>query len=258
LEGDVDCTLSSGFGTTPYNDVPSGAPITYSVFSVSDGNYKWSISCTDVAGNVGNSVEQSYTIDKTAPKISSVYTTAPNTVEVTFDEDLLNNESGHHPSISDFEAYNDSDNSLSLTEGETPYGIGPVSYSNKVVIITLTNPIQAGDHPRLYVTPVAFEPSTLIDLAENYFNDGAGYDTSIDEVPVTPVVAPAPTTGGGGGGSSGGRHRDISNLLGGGEVLGASTSIYGNSSGGTDLQRRLLALMLQLLDLLQKYQVSLH
>ncbi len=57
------------------------------------------------------------------------------------------------------------------------------------------------------------------------------------------------SSGGGGGGGGGGGHRHVW-----GEVLGASTSIYGDSTSGTDLQQRLLAMMMQLLDLLQKYQ----
>jgi hypothetical protein len=89
-----------------------------------------------------------------------------------------------------------------------------------------------------------------VSIPEGYHQDGN--NCNVDEI----VQDPPPTADNTGGGSrSGGHHHPI----GGGEVLGASTSIYGGSlSGGTDLQQKLLAIMMQFLDLLQKYQANLH
>lgn len=71
--------------------------------------------------------------------------------------------------------------------------------------------------------------------------------------PVSP--SPIPALKSGGGSRSGGRHHVIG---GNGEVLGAFTSIYGNSSSGSDLQVRFLAIMVQYLNLLKNYQNSLN
>jgi len=74
----------------------------------------------------------------------------------------------------------------------------------------------------------------------------AGDPTSIYPATI-PVVGP-PINQNHGGGRSGSHHRNI----GGGEVLGESTSIYDSSAGG-DLHQRFLALVTQYLNLLRAY-----
>ena len=155
----------------------------------------------------------SYSLDNDciAPKILSVESTTNasgirNIIEVTFDEELqtLDNGNGHEPNFNDFTAYNDSDNSLSFSEGEFNYTIDSITYSSltKIVTITLTDTINAGDSPRLHFYPNGkTEPSSLIDLSGNYLNEN---DTAVTEKFI-PVETPAPTIAGrssGGGGSS--------------------------------------------------------
>jgi hypothetical protein len=82
--------------------------------------------------------------------------------------------------------------------------------------------------------------------SEGQTGDDTSGSASSNDAPAAPVT--------GGGGHHGGHRHPI----GGGEVLGASTSIYGDSSSGSDLHRRLLSLMTQYINLLQTYHNSQH
>lgn len=124
----------------------------------------------DVAGNIEAIQSVIVRIDKTPPIVVSVKQTSSNIVEVLFDEDLQNNNPGHHPTPADFEAYNDLDGSENYNYGvDTNYVISGVSYDNKKVTITLTTPINISDKPRLRMWPGG-QPNSLIDLAGNYLS----------------------------------------------------------------------------------------
>ena len=69
--------------------------------------------------------------------------------------------------------------------GDVDYDIASVSYSDTshIVTITLTNPLQSGDTPRLFITTTVM--GTLIDLAGNYYND-----ENTSDHPVLDRIAP--------------------------------------------------------------------
>ncbi|MFA5841158.1 MAG: peptidoglycan-binding protein [Candidatus Paceibacterota bacterium] len=151
---------------------------------------------TDTLGNVATEtnfdIKVQDTIDPIIVQADGAYSikkTGPNTIEVLFDGELQNNPSGHHPSASDFYAYNDLDSSEDFSGGDVSYGIidDAVSYSNSThtVFINLTNSINAGDKPRLLVADTR---ASLVDFANNYFNDGNWFDQ--------PVIDPTPRGGG--------------------------------------------------------------
>jgi hypothetical protein len=84
----MNCILNSGFGTTPYNNVQNGVQINYTALSPTDGIYSWNVTCTDLAGNTGESIQQDYTIDTTAPKVTLYNPTQEsyiNTSDIPFD-----------------------------------------------------------------------------------------------------------------------------------------------------------------------------
>ena len=119
--------------------------------------------------------------DTTGPTIVSIYATAANTVEVTFNEGLQNNNPGHHPETSDFRVYNGE----SYVE-ENSYGITGVIYdnANNKVTITLTNPIKSGDSPHLDLLPV---PASIVDIAGNFSDASSGNVVNDKIVPVITV-----------------------------------------------------------------------
>jgi hypothetical protein len=157
----------------------------------------------DLAGNQLDS-DNWRSIDGVAPKIVSIYETATNKIEVTFSEALQNNPEGHYPKPEDFRVYNGESYN---EDGSNSYGISSVSYSNKIITITLENPIKAGDNPHLDILPPSQPPifTSVIDLSDNYFVAKSEYDHKIyDNLP--PVTS-----------SEGGGHILV------GQVLGAST-----------------------------------
>jgi hypothetical protein len=173
----VDDTDASGEPVAT-GQIPSGGGIGTSLPVQPDGSHTITVKITDDAGNTSLDTI-TVVVDTTAPTIDGkIYATTPTAVEVLFSEDLQNNLEGHRPRISDFRVYN----------GDVDYGNNDVSYADKKVIITLTNPIQSGDDPRLDVLP---RPATIIDLAGNYFNTESPYDHKVYNKPIN---------GGGGGG----------------------------------------------------------
>ncbi|MFA6520648.1 MAG: peptidoglycan-binding protein [Candidatus Paceibacterota bacterium] len=148
-----------------------------SIPSDSTANINYIVRALDGAGN-SSTLEDMITVsDNDAPTISGeIDATDLSTIEVMFNEDLQNNEDGHHPQASDFIVYNGES-----YDGENSYEISNVSYSNKKITITLTNPIQAGDDPHLDVLETR---SSIVDLADNYFNTGSEYDHKVYTAPV--------------------------------------------------------------------------
>jgi hypothetical protein len=166
----VDDTDASGEPVAT-GQIPSGGGIGTSLPVQPDGSHTITVKITDDAGNTSLDTI-TVVVDTTAPTIDGkIYTTTPTAVEVLFSEDLQNNLEGHRPRISDFRVYN----------GDVDYGNNDVSYADKKVIITLTNPIQSGDDPRLDVLP---RPETIIDLAGNYFNTESPYDHKVYNKPI--------------------------------------------------------------------------
>jgi hypothetical protein len=159
--------------------ISSGSGIGTSLPALTDGTHTITVKATDDIGHT-TLTSITVTVDTLDPTISSVVATNANTVEVVFNEDLQNFVDGHHPDISDFNVYNDINNSSSYDEGDSSYGITSVSYADKKVTITLTNPINSSEKSRLLVNSIA---ESLIDLTNNYFNDGNSYDTNISFVP---------------------------------------------------------------------------
>ncbi len=154
----------------------SGGSVGTSVPPQTDGRHTITIKVSDNAGNFAlKSVVVN--IDTVNPILLSAETSAPyNAVQILFDENLQNNEEGHYPQVHDFDVYN----------GETSYGIESVSYENKKVTIILTNPILKGDKPVLYVYPAL---ASLVDLANNYFNGGEGYNMPIQVEQQTSTIS---------------------------------------------------------------------
>ena len=140
-------------------------------------NWSFTFEFVDPSGNTGSATATVEGIDKVDPTIVSVEAIDPNTVKVVFDEDLQNNLDGHHPSTFDFDVKNS--NSWDLS-----YGISGVTYTGKIVTLTLTDTIKSGDMPRLYIYS---EETSLVDLAGNYFNNGSSYDTGVMDK-IAPVL----------------------------------------------------------------------
>jgi Domain of unknown function (DUF5011)/HYR domain len=180
---------------TPSEDITvtnNGGLLTYTFTD----NGSFTFHFIDGSGNMG-SVEASVdTIDLIDPEIVqieedvySILSTAPDTIEILFDSELQDN-LDHTPSESDFIVYDDVDDSWDYNEGDTIYDIATVSYSDTtdIVTITVTNPLQSGDTPRLFITTIA---TSLIDMAGNYYNDQNPAD-----YPILDRVAPHITLSG--------------------------------------------------------------
>jgi cysteine-rich repeat protein len=152
------------------------------------GTYTITYTATDTTSHTSTKIRTVYVNsapDETDPKIVqineevySIKAISPNTIEILFDEALQNNEI-HQPRISDFNVYNEND--------ESSYEIEGVSYENMKVTITLTDPINRGDTPRLHIERGFEESSTLIDLSGNYFNDGDEFDAPVLDK-IIPVI----------------------------------------------------------------------
>ncbi|MFA5386536.1 MAG: immunoglobulin-like domain-containing protein [Candidatus Paceibacterota bacterium] len=155
------------------------------------GTYTITYDVTDAASNSATQAIRTVIVspaDTTNPTIISAKTTGTSTIEILFDEELQNDPNGHHPSASDFDVYNDLNGSLSFDEGDFIYGITDVSYANQKVTITLANAIEPSHNPRLFVRPISPTPATLIDLADNLFNNGEAFDMAIENN-IAPIIS---------------------------------------------------------------------
>ncbi len=182
--------VMSGVGATDIIDLDLTSSIvtggTYTDTSA-PGSYTITYNVVDTAGNHAIEVTRTVNIevpDTTDPLVTSVQAIDANTIEVSFNEELQNNTSGHYPGISDFDAYDSKDG------GHNSYGISNVSYSDKKVTITLSNPLKSGDLPRLYIVP---GPVSLVDLSGNYYNDAAPDDKEVTDkiIPVITLIGNA-------------------------------------------------------------------
>jgi len=152
------------------------------------GVYTITYTATDTTSHTATKTRTVYVniaLDETDPKIVqideevySIKATSPNTIEILFNEELQNNET-HKPRISDFDVYNNNN--------ESSYEIESVNYENMKVTITLEDSIESGDTPRLHVTPML---ASLVDLSGNYFNNGNPYSA-----PVLDRIIPVITVG---------------------------------------------------------------
>lgn len=117
--------------------------------------------------------------DTTAPVIvPTIDAIDSNTIEVTFNEDLQNDIEGHHPNDSDFRVYN---GESYTADPDNSYSIDSVSYANKKVTITLTDPILAEDNPHLDIIETR---TSIVDLADNFFDTESEYDHKVYTAPV--------------------------------------------------------------------------
>ena len=200
-----DFYIDAGFSASDIvdGDLTSSITIVGTVDTLTIGTYTITYNVTDAAGNLATQVVRTVNVgpaDTTDPTIISAETVGTSTIEIVFSEDLQNDPNNHHPNASDFDVYTDLNNSLSIDEGDSVYGIIDVTYSvpDKKVTITLANPLELGDNLRLYVRPAPQQLSTIIDLADNLFNNGEGFDMAIENniAPIISNEAAAPQTNG--------------------------------------------------------------
>jgi len=160
----------------------SGLPIDTSAA----GSFTVTYNASDHAGNTATAETRTVNVvsrDTTPPSVVSAIATGDKTVEITFDEELMNDSDGHHPTANDFRIYhNNSD-----TDGGTPISIESVSYADKVVTLTLSETINLGDSPVYQVWP---RLSTIMDLAGNEITGVLSGDIT-DGMAPTAVITPS-------------------------------------------------------------------
>lgn len=153
------------------------------------GVYTITYTATDTTSHTATKTRTVYVnekSDETDPQIVqineevySIKAITPNIIEILFDEELQNNEI-HKPRISDFNVYNQND--------ESSYEIESVNYDNLKITIKLVDSIKSGDTPRLGIERGFESPSTLIDLSGNYFNNGSEFDAPILDK-IIPIIS---------------------------------------------------------------------
>ena len=161
------------------NPLPNDATVTVMINPFIPGSIK------DLAGNEQTAQRSVVADDHVPPEIVSIEAISATVIEVTFNEELQNNET-HSPATSDFVVYNGNIDS--------PYQIASVSYENKKVTITLATPIQQGDEPYLWVGVEEQFRTTIIDLAGNLFRNK--YDSTVyDKIAPVANISPSAVVG---------------------------------------------------------------
>jgi hypothetical protein len=82
-----NCTrYSDGLYAGIFTSLNNGTPTTYSLGSISDGIYNWSVTCYDYASNSVSSETRTYTIDTTSPTLNSTSVVkADTTADVSYE-----------------------------------------------------------------------------------------------------------------------------------------------------------------------------
>jgi hypothetical protein len=182
---DVVATLVPSEPVTVTNN---GGSDSYTFTSNGDFTFEF----VDGSGNTGSTTAIVANIDRQAPGVvAPVIATTPTTVEITFDEELMNNEGeedGHSPKIEDFCVYRGGfelatallvedltpEYILRCDRGSHPIEITGISYADKVVILTLAEPFEVGDEPTYEILPVDFRANidnTIVDLYYNFLSE---------------------------------------------------------------------------------------